>query len=169
MLDFRGINVHNTALMKRNPVRGSFRRLLLLAAVFFGLPMLVAAQGYSVNWYKIAGGGGTSTNGAFSVSGTIGQHDTGHMSGGPYTVDAGFWAIIAPVQTAGAPYLTLVITNHVAVLSWPGYPAGFNLQETTPLMVTNQWQNVNITPSVLNDTNYVTVPATGSMFFRLMN
>ena len=41
------------------------------------------AQSYSINWYKVAGGGGTSTGGTYSVSGTIGQHDAGGpMTGG---------------------------------------------------------------------------------------
>ena len=31
------------------------------------------AQSYSIDWYKIAGGGGTSTGGTYQVSGTIGQ------------------------------------------------------------------------------------------------
>ena len=35
------------------------------------------AQQYSIGWYKISGGGGTSSNGQYSVSGTIGQHDAG--------------------------------------------------------------------------------------------
>jgi hypothetical protein len=35
------------------------------------------AQQYSIDWYKVASGGGTSTGGTFSISGTIGQHDTG--------------------------------------------------------------------------------------------
>jgi hypothetical protein len=44
------------------------------------------AQSYSVDWYKIAGGGGTSTGGVYSVSGTIGQPDASSaMSGGNYT------------------------------------------------------------------------------------
>src|SRR5271157_3921855 len=32
-------------------------------------------QSYSIGWYKIAGGGGSSSNGQYSVSGTIGQQD----------------------------------------------------------------------------------------------
>ena len=40
-------------------------------------------QSYSIDWYKIAGGGGTSTGGVYPVSGTIGQPDAGGaMTGG---------------------------------------------------------------------------------------
>jgi hypothetical protein len=61
------------------------------------------AQQYSVDWFTIDGGGGTSTGGVFTVSGTIGQPDAGQMSGGTYTLSGGFWGIIAAVQTPGAP------------------------------------------------------------------
>ena len=61
------------------------KKLFLL----FGLliPALSQAQNYSIDWYKIAGGGGTSIGGNYSTSGTIGQQDAGlqHMSAGSYS------------------------------------------------------------------------------------
>ena len=45
------------------------------------------AQSYTIDWYKIAGGGGTSTNGSYSANGTIGQPDaSGAMTGGGYSM-----------------------------------------------------------------------------------
>ena len=82
------------------------KKLLLL----FGLlvPAITLAQQYTIDWYKIAGGGGTSTGGTYQVSGTIGQPDaSGTTSGGNYTLTGGFWSLIAVVQTAGAPTLTI--------------------------------------------------------------
>ena len=62
----------------------------------------VQGQSYSVDWYKVAGGGGTSTGGVYAVSGTIGQHDaSGAMNGGNYSVTGGFWSLINVVQTPG--------------------------------------------------------------------
>ena len=50
------------------------------------------AQNYSIDWFKIAGGGGTSTGGLYQVSGTIGQHDAGPvMTNGQFSVTGGFW------------------------------------------------------------------------------
>ena len=70
------------------------------------VPALAFAQSYSVDWYNIAGGGGTSTNGTYQVSGTSGQHDaSGMMTGGNYSLTGGFWALINVVQTPGAPTL----------------------------------------------------------------
>jgi hypothetical protein len=61
----------------------------------------VLAQSYSIDWFTIDGGGGTSTGGVYSVTGTIGQPDAGGlMSGGNYTLQGGFWSIQA-VQTPG--------------------------------------------------------------------
>ena len=68
------------------------------------------AQSYSIDWYKVASGGGTSTGGVYSVSGTIGQPDAGGaMSGGNYSLTGGFWSLISVVQTAGLP--NLIITS----------------------------------------------------------
>jgi hypothetical protein len=41
-------------------------------------------QSRSIDWFKIAGGGGGSSNDHYSRSGTIGQHDAGGaMTNGP--------------------------------------------------------------------------------------
>jgi hypothetical protein len=41
-----------------------------------------SAQSYSIDWFTIDGGVGTSTGGVYSVSGTIGQPDAGVGGGG---------------------------------------------------------------------------------------
>src|SRR6267378_4675534 len=88
------------------------------------------AQSYSIDWFTVDGGGGTSTGGVFSVSGTIGQPDAGHMSGGNFTIDGGFWGIVAAIQTPGAPTLRVVrTTTNTVVLAWPAPSAGFSLQQ----------------------------------------
>ena len=49
----------------------------LLPALGWLLATGALAQTYSIDWYTIDGGGGTSTGGVYSVSGTIGQPDAG--------------------------------------------------------------------------------------------
>ena len=51
------------------------KRLLLLCSLL--LPAVGFTQQYSIGWYKIAGGGGASSGGVYSVNGTIGQPDAG--------------------------------------------------------------------------------------------
>jgi len=56
-------------------------------------PTLQAGPQYSIDWYTIDGGGGTSSGGDYTVSGTIGQHDAAPASaGGDYALTGGFWA-----------------------------------------------------------------------------
>ena len=64
------------------------KKFLFLLALL--LPAIGFAQGYSVDWYKISGGGGTSTNGSYQVSGTIGQPDA---SGAMVDVKVKFYAL----------------------------------------------------------------------------
>jgi hypothetical protein len=125
------------------------------------------AQSYSIDWCKIAGGGGTSTNGQFSVSGTIGQPDAGGaMTGGGYSLTGGFWAFQA-VQTPGAPTLYITHSGSAVTVFWENV-SGWNLYQSgnlaTPL---GSWSaSSGITTS--NGTNYLTVVnPTGNMFFRL--
>ena len=134
--------------------------MLFLGAM---IPSLCLAQSYSIDWYKIAGGGGTSSNGQYTVSGTIGQPDaSGAMAGGGYSLTGGFWALYA-VQTPGAPLLTITYSGNQAVVSWPPSVTGWTLQTNTSL-TTGAWGTYSgaiINNSVTNS------PPTGKRFFRL--
>ena len=128
------------------------------------LAVSLPAQTYSVDWFKIAGGGGTSTGGVYSVSGTIGQHDAGGpMTNGPYAVTGGFWALPEAVQVSGSPTLVIVpAAPGQAMISWTPNTPGFVLQETLSLAPTN-WMN-----SASGATNPVVVPAAlPTKFYRL--
>src|ERR1700759_4026723 len=88
-----------------------------------------SAQNYSIDWYKISGGGGTSTNGQYAVSGTIGQHDAGGpMTGGNYSLTGGFWSLISVVQTAGAPTLYISHSGNTVTVYWQNV-TGWALQQ----------------------------------------
>ena len=128
----------------------------------------VLGQPYSVDWHKIAGGGGSSTNGQFTLSGAIGQHDAGlQMSGGNFSVTGGYW--VFPVsQTPGAPLLSIKLAgSNTVMIYWPSPSTGFNLQVNTNLAGTN-WTGV---PQTVNDdgTNrYILIaPPIGGLYYRL--
>lgn len=71
--------------------RKSASWLLLLMGWAILVPRLALAQSLTVDRFVLSGGGGTSTNGAFSVTGTIGQPDSGaKLAGGNYSVEGGF-------------------------------------------------------------------------------
>jgi hypothetical protein len=126
------------------------------------------AQNYSINWFTIDGGGGTSTGSVYTVSGTIGQPDAGHMSGGNYTLDGGFWAVIGVVQTPGAPLLRIQAAGPNSVLlAWPYPSTGFSLQQSMGVSPTS-WAPVTNNPVQVGPENQVTItPALGNNYFRL--
>ena len=135
------------------------------------LPMLGFAQSYTVDWYKIAGGGGTSTGGTYQLNGTIGQPDaSGAMTGGSYSLSGGFWSIISVVQSAGGPNLIIVPNgpNSVQVL-WPA-TGSYVLQQNNNLAATSGWATSGYPITTANGTNSITItPPVGNLFFRLAN
>ena len=50
------------------------------------------AASYSIPWWKVGNGGGTSQGGVYVLSGTLGQPDAGKLSAGPYALEGGFWS-----------------------------------------------------------------------------
>ncbi|HZL12698.1 MAG TPA: hypothetical protein VFC85_01005 [Verrucomicrobiae bacterium] len=126
------------------------------------------AQNYSIDWHKIAGGGGTSTGGVYSVSGTIGQHDAGPaMTGGNYSLTGGYWSLFA-VQTPGAPFLTITRSGNNAIISWSSPSSGYTLQTNSNLSASN-WGNylgpIGDDGTTKTATNS---PPAGNLFFRLI-
>ena len=140
----------------------------LLIALSLLLPLIGGAQTYSVDWYKIAGGGGTSTGSTYQVSGTIGQPDAGAMSGGSYSLTGGFWSLISVVQTAGAPTLCISHSGDTVTVYWQDV-SGWNLQQNGNLTTPDSWSaSGGVTTS--NGTNYLyLVNPAGNLFFRLKN
>jgi hypothetical protein len=143
---------------------------MLLTALFVEPgPSPVLGQSYSIDWYKVAGGGGASTGGVYAVSGTIGQHDAGGpMTGGSYSLTGGFWALFSVVQTAGAPALSISHSGNIVTVFWQNV-SGWNLQQNSSLTVPANWTaSGGVTTS--NGTNYLNLtPPTGNLFFRLSN
>ncbi len=101
---------------------------------------------YTVTQEVIAGGGGTSANGATNVTGSIGQSAAVAASGGSYTVSSGFWGggvsvqcsvitinpVTLPVGAMGAFYQqTFTQTGGTGAISYSlsagSLPSGLNL------------------------------------------
>jgi len=139
---------------------------LLLPSAF----CLCAQAQYSLDWTTIDGGGGTSTGGVYSVTGTIGQPDAGAMSGGPFTLQGGFWGAIAAVQTPGAPLLKIALNPQLSTLSvsWPSPSSGWTLQQNTTSVGSQNWSNVTATIQDDGTSKILIVnPPTGNRFYRL--
>ena len=145
----------------------------LILALLFVVTCAVHAQNFAIDWFTIDGGGGTSTGGVYAVSGTVGQPDAGTMSGGNYSLVGGFWAIVAAIQTPGAPLLTITRDPATAAVtvSWPKSADGWVLDQTS--VVTSppaaiSWSQVAFPYQTNASTISISVPSpTGNRFYRL--
>lgn len=144
------------------------KSLISVAVLLLVFASTAYPQSYSIDWCKVADGGGTSAGGAYTVSGTIGQPDAGAMSGGNYSLTGGYWALIAAVQQPGAPLLVITRSGPNVILSWSATATGFVLESNIKLAVTNGWSAVSPLPETVNGFNYVTnVINPGNNFYRL--
>jgi hypothetical protein len=69
----------------------------LLASLLFAWRVLaqeqprVAEDAYTIEWYTIDSGGGSTGNGTYALNGIIGQPDAALLSNGSYSLIGGFW------------------------------------------------------------------------------
>ena len=139
-----------------------------LAALALALSVpTIHAQSFAIDWYKVSGGGGTSTGATCQVTGTIGQADAGGaMTGGSYSLTGGFWSLISVVQTPGMPPLTITHFGSSVVVSWPS-TGSYTLQQNTEAATTN-WGPSGYTVITAGGTSSATfTPGPGRLFFRL--
>ena len=145
------------------------RSLLRLTLACAGLLALAArAQPYSMDWFKVSGGGGSSTGGVYDLTATIGQHDAGmSMAGGRYSLTGGFWSLLAVIQTPGVPNLTVGSSGNNVTVSWPD-TGDYTLQQNGDLAVPGGWTASGYSITTANGTNSITIAfPTGNLFFRL--
>jgi len=145
---------------------------LAVMLLLLGISPVATAQNYSIDWFSIDGGAGTSVGGPYSLSGTIGQPDANPqpMTGGNFSLSGGFWSLVA-VQTLGGPPLRIqFVTTDTARIFWPSSSEGFVLQQNTNLnnVAISGW--VNAPQPVTDDgaSKFIIVnPPTGNRFYRL--
>jgi len=141
--------------------------------IAIGLLFLTAgawAQSYSVDWHTVAGGGGTSTAGVYSVSSTIGQHQAGtSMTGGGYDLAGGFWALFATPPTTSSPStLNIFLTEtNTVVIAWSATSSGGTVQQATDLG-SGTWSPLTNVVNTVNGLNQIVLPSpSGDRFYRL--
>ena len=142
------------------------KRPILFTAAALVLSGAAVAQ-YAINKSRIAGGGGTSTGGGYSLSGTFGQAEAGGpMTGGGYALTGGYWAAPVLIQGAGGPQMTIVKNpNQSVTVRWPSPSTGYVLQQSVNLTA---WSNSNL--AVADDGTFRSVnfvPSGSRLYFRL--
>ncbi len=142
----------------------------------FGAVALLLVQSgsgqYAIGKKAVASGGGSSTGGAYTVTGTIGQFEASPVSGGiSFAVGGGFW--YGGIPTPGAPGLTIrrLPDSGTVRVSWQDPGSIYVLEES-------------FGPNALQPGSWTPVPGpypveggvfvhdianpTGSRFFRLV-
>ena len=157
-------NISHRRFSKRRYAGLATLGLCFLTSIFC---LRAPAQPYSIDWYKVAGGGGMSTGGTYQVGGTIGQHDAGGpMIGGNYSLAGGFWALISVVQTPGLPNLIITHAGNSVIVSWPNTGSYTLLQNNN--LAGGSWTSSGYAVTSGNGTNSITISSpTGNLFFRL--
>lgn len=130
-------------------------------------PLWARAEDYAIDWFSVDSGGGTSADGVYEVSGTIGQPDAGELGDDVYTVSGGFWAAAIDTEPLRPPTLKFAVVGNALVLSWPVTP-GYVLEQTMDLSQPDGWHAVGQPIVVVNGQNTVTVPLAGTqVYYRL--
>ena len=163
--------VGDTLWRVRGRAGGRPRRAVGVLLVLLAGLLSASAQSFTIDWFTVDGGGGTSTGGGFELTGTAGQPDAGSMSGGPFSLDGGFWGISALVQAVGSPSLKVTRSGSSLVLSWPSPSTGFHLQQsgTVADQNGNSWSYAIGTVNDDGLTRSVTIAVPfGTVYFRLV-
>ncbi len=141
---------------------------ILAATAIFAASTTTFAQPFQLDWFTIDGGGGVSTGRVYTVSGAVGQPDAGAMSGGQYSLQGGFWGLVAAVQEPSSPLLSVTSAGSGRVLlSWPYPSTGFSLEQSANVGPAT-WMAATNAPGQVGDQWQVMVsPAGASCFYRL--
>jgi hypothetical protein len=143
------------------------RRFSVVCMAWLLIPGFLGAQDFDIDWFAVSAGG-NSSGGDFELSATIGPHDAGDMFGGDFAIIAGFWSVVAVLETPGMPSLSVTLSSAQIVVSWPENGSqGFALEET-PALANSSWSAVNAMLATSNGTNSVRLPLpAGNRFYRL--
>ena len=167
-----------------------------LLFLVIGLALLssatVTAQSYAINWYALAGGGGASQGGRYSLSGIIGQavavggggsvengssrEDSPSVgnspSGGRYALSAGHGSRVRTVATPGAPKIDARLDpeSRAVTVFWKLPDRGWVLETSSTLGgAPDTWADVP-TDAYQHDGTYrlITIQnLAGNAFYRL--
>jgi hypothetical protein len=143
-------------------------KTLLTLALLIG-SITAHAQSYSITSRAIAGGGGTSSGGAYAVTGAIAQPEASVAStGGSYSLSGGFFGQYMALQQTGAPHLIIRGVGANVQVVWGSNVPGWVLQSNSTDLANANWIDVVGTPTVSGPEQFLQFAAgSGRVFFRL--
>ena len=65
--------------------------IVLMTGLLTTSVALAQTHHYTLNWWTIDGGGGTSSDSRYTLQATIGQSDAGSVNNARYTLSTGYW------------------------------------------------------------------------------
>ena len=88
------------------------KRRIVISVLVFALMVLVtgtalAAGGFDLSRWTVAGGGGASSGSGYSLSGAAGQPAAGDFSGTGFHLSSGFW--VGSGAAGSGLYLPLIV------------------------------------------------------------
>ena len=124
----------------------------------------VARAQFSIDWYSIDGGGGTSSGGGYTLTGTVGQPDahTETLTGGGYSLEGGFLPGFIVPSSGDGPALLIQLSGTSLIISWSPDTAGFVLEQTDDLAAP-VWS-----PAPAGNPTSPILPAGSTRFYRLI-
>lgn len=135
---------------------------------------VVSDADFSIESCALVAGGQTGNAGIYMLEGTIGQCGVNKLYSQNYSIDGGYWSIIAAVQEPGAPELSLrrTLTNTI-VISWSDALIGYQLHESIDLNTTN-WNVLTNSQSVVVifgklEKQVILQTPLGNRYYRLIN
>ena len=108
------------------------------ALLFAGSHLAPAGESaYTLDWWTTDGGGGVSSGDSYEVAGTIAQPDAAsRLAGNGFSVEPGFWSIIAAIPTAGPPMLRIErLSPSMVRVAFPISYRDWTLQRTSALTI----------------------------------
>jgi hypothetical protein len=135
---------------------------LLIVALF--VSHRLPAQRFSLDWFTIDGGGGTSVGASFALSGSIGQPDAGTLRGGVFVLEGGFWSGVMITENFVVPALNIQLVSGIIMISWDPKTPGFVLQQSDSLS-SPAWADA---PSGNTNPVSVAINSNATRFYRLI-
>jgi len=144
-------------------MKATIYKALLVSSVLLST-LRVPAQSYSIDRFAIAGGGGPSAGGGFSLNGTIGQPDAGTISGGNYSLAGGFWGAIPTSPPVGSVIIKVWVVSGQIRLRFTGVPGRIYYVERA-YSITGPWPDRLAAITMPSDGVVEFVDTTGAVLF----
>jgi hypothetical protein len=134
-----------------------------MAAALIGILRASALAGYSLDWWSVDGGAGSSSGGSYTLGGSLGQPDAQTSSGGAYALDGGFWSGASVPTATNTPTATATFTPTPTVTATNTVTSTVTLTRTSTVTSTITLTRTSTVTSTVTLTRTSTVTSTATV------